>query len=685
MKELLIHFKHWGLLLFIAFVSIPIQQKDIWLSGFPFNVLEESLLLIIVFPLLFIFNSDFLRLKVTRWILFIGVVLKISGNMVFPSQGIEAEVFSITEEGFLHQKTYEGIGLKKADFIIITPLKSKNQFPAEWINCRKDKRRDTLSLVLQIETYILISYPTILDFSELSGINKGSYLNLKSKFGDQFSINFADSLSDFTTETISSGVYKLEGLLIYHGEDWIFDILSDNKGVKKSIIDQGIVYTQNQLKFNPLLTQRGVYFAKLLNLLIAFLIGFWLYYTLKLLKIDPLRYSVYAFFLAVSILIKHYYGIRLNDLANTTFLFSSSLLVLSFIQRKSNFKADCFIGFLMVLVAFFFYFQDQIQTFKWYSAGDDWLTYQQFARSIFLDDDWINWGETSMVYQPLYRFFVGIFHVFFGQSSFAQNMFDVWCILGMAYLVYQILKLFRLNPYISFAAGVFMVFIMLKPGMNRFIGSGLQEIAAAFFMVLCFYFIIKHLYSSNSIKHLHLAGLVSFIAIWLRVEHLIAIAAFGLFLFPKQSNYRQILKYRDAWLYFSYVFIAIGLYFLKIYFHNFIFLQDRNDSAIQNSLIVFAKLLIPYNPSGEGFLWFKFIFFSSIIVSFLLGFKFFKYKNINLILIPFCLFSTFFPYLFLEVHGYIHRFCIHVIPMALITIAFFVDHVISKKPINIKQ
>jgi hypothetical protein len=684
LKKHLIHFKDWGLLLLIAFVSIPFQQKDVWLNGFPFNTLEESLLLVIILPLLYIFNSDFLKYNVVRWILLIGVVLKISGNMVFPSQGIEAKVFSIAKEGLVHQETYEGIGLKKADFIIINPLKSKNQFPAEWINCQKDKRRDTLSLVLQIEAYIMISNPTILDFSELSGLNKGSYLSLKSKSGIPFSIDLADSHKSYK-KTICSGVYKLEGLLIYQGEDWLFDILVNDKGIKKSIIDQGIVYTQNLQKFIPLLTQIGIYFTISLNLLIAHLIVLWLYYTLKMLKIDTLRYLIYAFFLAISILTKHYYGVNLNDLANSIFLYGCIILILSFFQKKRNIKADSFIGFIMVFISFFFYFQDQIQTFKWYTIGDDWQTYQQFARSIFLDADWINWGETSMVYQPLYRFFVGIFHVLFGQSSFAQNMFDVWCILGMAYLVFQILELFKLNPYISSSASVFLVFIMLKPGMNRFVGSGLQEITAAFFLVLCFYFIIKHLHSINSSKYLNYAGLASIIAIWLRVEHLIAIAAFGLFLFPMQFSYRQILKYRDVWHYFSFIFIAISLYLLKIYFHNFIFLQNRNDSTIQNSLHVFAELLIPYNPSGEGFLWFKFIFFSSIIVSFLLILKFFNHKYINLILIPFCLFSTFFPYLFLEVHGYVHRFCIHILPFSLITIAFCVDYCTSKKPLILAE
>jgi hypothetical protein len=379
------------------------------------------------------------------------------------------------------------------------------------------------------------------------------------------------------------------------------------------------------------------------------------------------------------------FGIRLNDLANLIFLFGCSFLILSFLSAKSYYKADCFIGFSMVLIAFFFYFQPHIQTFKWYSIGDDWLTYQRFARAVFLDADWVRWGESYMVYQPLYRFFVGGFHVVFGQSSFAQNMFDVWCILGMSILVYQILNLFKLNRLISFAAAVFMIFIMLKPGMSSFTGSGLQEITAAFFLVLCFYFIIKHLYSINSVNNLHIAGLVSVIAIWLRVDHLIAVATFGLFLFPKQFSYRQILKYHDAWTYFTYFFIAIGLYFLKTYFQNFSFLKGRNDSTLQDSLLVFAKIILPYYPAGEGFLWFKFILFLSIIISFPLAFQFFKHKNTCLILIPFCLFATFFPYLFLEVRGYIHRFCIHVMPLAIITLAFFVDFVISKKPKNIAQ
>ena len=69
---------------------------------------------------------------------------------------------------------------------------------------------------------------------------------------------------------------------------------------------------------------------------------------------------------------------------------------------------------------------------QWHNwgTGDDWASYQMFALKIIVDGEWLNAGEGIFVIQPLYRYFVGIYHWLFGQSAFVQRMADVWFILG---------------------------------------------------------------------------------------------------------------------------------------------------------------------------------------------------------------------------------------------------------------
>jgi hypothetical protein len=167
------------------------------------------------------------------------------------------------------------------------------------------------------------------------------------------------------------------------------------------------------------------------------------------------------------------------------------------------------------------------------------------------------------------------------------------------------------------------------------------------------------------------------IAFWLRTDHLIAIALFGLFLLPDQFQRFKITNYRATRIYFTYISCAIGLFLLKVYSQNFSFLDERNDSPFLSVLLSFSKAFILYYPKGEGFLWFKFIFLAGIVSSVLLIFETVNSNNRKFTLITLCLFGSFIPYLHFEVQGYIHRFCIHVLPFSLLTIAFFLNWILT--------
>ncbi len=667
--------KQVGLLMLVVFVVIPFRQFEFWLNGLPFDTIEKSILLIIVFPLLYIFNANFLRSKRIKWLLLIGILTKLFGNMLFPSQGIEAKVYSLTPEGLKCQKTYEGIWLKQAEFIISKPLSSKEHFPAEWINCRKDNSRDTISLGLEIQTHLEVEQNIKLDFSKILGLKNGSYLTINEKHIIPKNDSLCKSIPRISEVTLGPGIYVLNGLLLFNGKDWCFDILSDCNGVKRTILGQGNVHTLIPEKFVIQHHTHLIYLiCVLLNLLTLIIVGFWIVETLKFLKVDFVSYSFYTLCISLLAFVKHYVGIRLDDLANFVLLYAFVSLFISWARKKSNFKADFFFGFSIVLIHFFSYFKSQLQLFKWYSIGDDWLTYQRFARNIVLDGDWINWGEASMVYQPLYRFFVGVFHVFFGQSSFSQNMFDVWCIMGISYLLYLILNLLKCRNYISFSIALLFLFTILKPGLNRFIGSGLQEIVAAFFMILSLYLVIKQLFSDSK-KYLHLAGLIASIAIWLRTEHIIVITSFGLFLLPEKIKYFNVFNYSDFRKYILYIVASIVLLLLKICLQNLSFF-DHHDISFTHAILTFSKAFVLCLPRGESFLWFKFIFLFGILASILLLFQILRNHNRKYISIILCLYASFLPYLIFEVQGYFHRFCIHVIPVSLITIALYLNHVL---------
>ena len=68
---------------------------------------------------------------------------------------------------------------------------------------------------------------------------------------------------------------------------------------------------------------------------------------------------------------------------------------------------------------------------KWWAwgPGDDFISYQQFARKIIVRGEWLSGGESALMGRELYPYLIAILHLLFGQSTFAQHMADAWSVL----------------------------------------------------------------------------------------------------------------------------------------------------------------------------------------------------------------------------------------------------------------
>ena len=63
----------------------------------------------------------------------------------------------------------------------------------------------------------------------------------------------------------------------------------------------------------------------------------------------------------------------------------------------------------------------QIGTVTFYTVGDDWLQFQRYAYRIYMQGYWLEGGQKTFWFQPLYRWLVGGLHVIFGDSSIAET------------------------------------------------------------------------------------------------------------------------------------------------------------------------------------------------------------------------------------------------------------------------
>jgi hypothetical protein len=117
----------------------------------------------------------------------------------------------------------------------------------------------------------------------------------------------------------------------------------------------------------------------------------------------------------------------------------------------------------------------------WYSSGDDWWMFQRWAYRIFLQGYWLEGGQVTFWFQPLYRWIAGSIHMVFGDSSVGELFWDVGGVLTGALFAFHVTRVFA-----GFRAGVVagvmtLATFTLGPAWYLF-GRGLSEISSAGFI-----------------------------------------------------------------------------------------------------------------------------------------------------------------------------------------------------------
>jgi len=666
-----------GFILLLLFLIFPFQLKEAWLQGLPFSNIPSSIIIIAILPLLLIFHFDFLKNKIFIKLLILGLMFKIIAYLFIAQTGISAKVYFHNLNKNIPQKTYESIWLKNdKSFVIKNALLEKKYLPLEWMNELPSFERENATILLNISTYCSIDKAISLSFNGGEALLEESKIMLQNvATSDVFTIPIVKSHLEAEENKgtyFEAGLYQLKGALYFSGDDYKFDIISlDAKKQLNSAFNQIDFFQENPEKYfisNSLVIPIFSYGC---NFIVVILILSWLYFLFRNMRLNLNN----IFFIVSSMFLTLYYRNHfinhMNDLANLLLFYFFLLIIFNNRIFKENIRQYTVIGISFLLFIFIYHWYSHIGAYRLYSIGDDWLKYQLFARSIFLYGDWINWGEQNFVYQPLYRFFVGVFHTMFGQSSFAQNMFDLWCVIGSSILIFKIIRYFTHRIELAYVFAVIFLIIFLKPGLSRFIGSGLQEISAACFQMLCLYYLIKYKEVCKRHHNIIWAGLFAFIAIMLRVDHILVILSFSFFLISeKHLNLKK--HYKPLIIYLSFILFSLVVLFIKT--------NQNGNSFISREITYFNSfpdIFILFQPEGEHFLWYKLVIAVTFI--FIITSLFLKNKrqNLNLFFLITAILFAIIPY-FVDVGGYIRRFSIHVLPLCMIFLAVFINQFFSK-------
>lgn len=708
-----------------------------WFDGLPWTGEAETLVLSVIIPFLLILRWRFLSLRYS--IVFLCVLLFLKGILFLgsPSSGLLVKVHpnlpqeslsslysfkTVKDESWV--KTYATLWNKNASAILRSPWDEKLDFPLDWFllvnnNCKQKSQEvkdclEALNAVIEIDG--VLSIPKGKKFALLAkGVQEGT-LVATNDMGASFVLKPAENIKDVTQGQYhlpEAGRWKVYGKLQYMGFVWsLVPVLLEKDGGVSSNIGRDVLWQDD----GELLTAGTLIgFYKFLSIavdggIVIFLLV-WIVSTithmiqkqvlnwpLAILSVSAVCIPyVMAPFLANVLRV-----VRLSDPTSVSYLGVSIILAgvsyLFWIQWKNdqrNFQAESFIPSVFMLFgpALLFFFSEKwwasLGQWKNWGVGDDWVSYQIFARKIVIEGEWLTAGEGVFVLQPFYRYFVGICHGLFGQSAFVQSMADVWCVLGATILIAGFALKFRLSPLLIFIFSILYLSINLVGAFRYHIGRGLVEYTAMIFMMLAAWFLYRS--REGGAKLIIMATLFGVFGYWTRQDHLGAIAGLAfLALEPvdgptggwKGYWERFLRQWRTFAVYWGVGIISV----LMICYRNWLlgghfyptvvghpnFRPMGFSDQINALYIVVAGNTLPNLPSISGFVTAFGAFIALVALVWrpkvLLNFP----LSIGIIII-----GVLVPYLFVWNWAYLPRFSIHLLPLAVLSMMFLLDRLLD--------
>jgi hypothetical protein len=711
-----------------------------WFDGLPWTGEAETLVLSVIIPFLLILRWQFLSFRFS--ILFLCALLLLKVVLFFgsPSGGLLVKVHpTLPKEnvasyypfhmikGETWVKTYATSWNKKASGVHRASWDERMDFPLDWVLLKNNKCKlgsqtsrdcfEALSVVIEIEGALLI--PKGKKFSLIArGVQEGTLI-ATNEHGSSFVLTPAkhsNDAADSQYQLPSDGRWKISGKLNYMGFAWSFVpvLVGDNGQVTKNLSrdvlwqsDDDLLDSLNRVGFYKSLSM--IVDTGIVMFILAWIISAMnhmiqrgvLNWTLSMFSLLAISTPFILASSKVLLLEKFLSIVRLSDPTKVVYIGVSIIFAgIGFLfstQKKKdyrNFQDDRIIPSIVLLFgpALLIFFSNKwyssLGQWKYWAAGNDWVSYQEFAHKIVVEGEWLRAGETVFVLQPFYRYVVGVYHWLFGQSAFVQNMSDVWCVLGATFLIAGFAIKLRIAPLLIFISSLVYLSINLLGAFRYHIGRGLVEYTAMIFMILAAWFLYRS--REGGIKPIVLATLFGILGYWTRQDHLGAVACLAFLVLEPVTGLtggwkgywdRFQFHWKKFTVYWGFGISSVLLICYRNWFmggkfyptvpghHNF---KPMDFSDQINALyIVIAGNTLPNIPSISGLV----TAFGTCIALVALVWRPKALLNFPLS-IGIIIIGLLVPYLFVWNWAYLPRFSIHLLPLAVLSVIFLSNHLL---------
>lgn len=181
--------------------------------------------------------------------------------------------------------------------------------------------------------------------------------------------------------------------------------------------------------------------------------------------------------------------------------------------------------------------------FTLHSPGDDWWGFQRYAYRIFMQGYWLEGGEHTFWFQPMYRWFAGAIHMVFGDPDLGQDYWDGAGVVMMALFAFQAVRALAGFRWALGAASLTLISFMAGPGFI-FVGRGLSEITSAGFIYLAALLAMRS--RDGSWRMALGAGIFATLGVWTRLNNLPMALGVMAFAWPLDEPVR-ILWHPTQW------------------------------------------------------------------------------------------------------------------------------------------
>ena len=150
-------------------------------------------------------------------------------------------------------------------------------------------------------------------------------------------------------------------------------------------------------------------------------------------------------------------------------------------RRLQNMRGFSLLVALPFLAIFMAIGAPRAGIFTWFSSGDDWWMFQRMSYRIYMQGYWLQGGENTFWFQPLYRWVLGALHLIFGDSSVGELFWDAGAALVGSAFAFHVTKTVAGCRWGLAAAAITLAVFTLGPSWYMF-GRGLSEFTSAGFL-----------------------------------------------------------------------------------------------------------------------------------------------------------------------------------------------------------